>query len=155
MQKLGSQTAFKPCILPKCQTKLTILTVVFCNIKMPLCFKYTKRLATKEMKESVLASNICRSNPKLTIFAKKSPPNRSFYQILHQMHSCHTTILLQNVYFTTSNNFITNSSVTRVSVYRTRRMGKNVNFGQTPIHRMLKRTSFGSDIFAYLKHIGI
>ena len=59
-----------------------------------------------------------------------SPQSQSFYQIKHRMHSCDTTILLENVYFTTSNNLTKYLCVASVSSYFTsslnvRKLAKN------------------------------
>ena len=78
-----------------------------------------KKLTPKGMKGSVFASNIQGFDPKLTGFVKNRHPNRSFYQIKHRMHSCDTTILLENVYFTTSNNLTKCLCVASVSSYST------------------------------------
>ena len=66
--------------------------------------KYTNRSTPERMKGSAFASYIWDFNPKLTNFAKNSPQNRSFYQIKHRVHSCDIIILLEKLYFTTSNN---------------------------------------------------
>ena len=81
--------------------------------------KYTKRSTPESMKGSVFASYTWGFNPKLTIFAKNSPQNRSFHQIKHRMHSCDITILLEKLYFTTSNNLTKNLCVASVSSYST------------------------------------
>ena len=81
--------------------------------------KFTKRSTPERMKGSVFASYIWGFNPKLTIFAKNSTQNRSFYQIKHRMHSCDITILLKKLYFTTSNNLTKNLCVAGVSSYST------------------------------------
>ena len=79
------------------------------------------------------------------------------------MHSCHITILLQDVFLTTSNNLTNYLSVAYVSSYSTRRLNirnlaKHINFG-LDIHisdaKMNLIISFRPDIFAYLKHIGV
>ena len=79
------------------------------------------------------------------------------------MHLCHTTILLQNVYLTTSNNLTNYLSVAHVSSYFTRRLNirklaKNVKFG-SDTHISDAKTNpsitFGPYIFAYLKHLGV
>ena len=114
--------------------------------------KYTKRSTPERMKGSVFASYIWGCNPKLTIFTKNSPQNRSFYQIklLHGMHSCDITILLEKLYFTTSNNLAKNLCVANVSSYSTsslkiRKKGKKKwqktsILGQIPISQMPKST---------------
>ena len=82
------------------------------------------------------------------------------------MHSCHTTILLQNVYLTTSNNLTKYLSVAGVSSYSTRSLNiqkkkpaKNVNFGSythIPDAKMDPPSLLlGRICFAFLKHIGV
>ena len=67
---------FQPCILPQSQTQLAIFPAIFFYYLNTYVFQiYTKIGKPKGMKESVLASNICGSNPKLTIFAKNGPQN--------------------------------------------------------------------------------
>ena len=79
------------------------------------------------------------------------------------MHSCHTTILLQIIYLTTNNNLTKYLSVAGVSSYfgislNIRKLAKNINCGSdTHISdaKMDPFITFGQDIFAYLKNIGI
>ena len=79
------------------------------------------------------------------------------------MHSCHMTILLQIVYLTTNNNLTKYISVADVSSYlaislNIRKLAKNINFGSdTHISdaKMDPFITFGQDIFAYLKNIGV
>ena len=129
-----------------------------------MCSKYSKELAPKGMKGSVFASNIWGFDPKLTGFVKHSPPNRCFYQIKHQMHSCDTTIFLENVYLTTSNNLtkclcvasVSLVSTSSLNVRKLAKIGKIVNFG-TDTHisdvKMNPFNTFGPDVFTYLKQI--
>ena len=79
------------------------------------------------------------------------------------MHSCLITSLLQNGFITTSNNLTNYLSVAHVSLYSTRRLNirklaKSINFG-SDAHIADAKTNpfvtFGPDIFAYLKHIGV
>ena len=101
-----------------------------------MCSKYLKELTPKGMKGSVFASNIWGFDPKLTGFVKNSPQNRCFYQIKYRMHSCDTTILLENVYFTISNNltkYLCVASVSSVStssmiVRKLAKIGKKQSF---------------------------
>ena len=80
------------------------------------------------------------------------------------MHSCDTTILLGNVYFTISNNltkYLCVASVSSVStcslnVRKLATIGKNVNFGSdTHISdvKMNPLNTFGPDVSTYLKQI--
>ena len=82
------------------------------------------------------------------------------------MHSCHITILSQNVYFATSNNLRKYLSVAGVSSYFTRslivRKKKNPSIlvilgSDTHISDAITNLfiTFGPDILAYLKHIYI
>ena len=83
------------------------------------------------------------------------------------MHSCDITILLDKLYFTTSNNLTKNLSVASVSSFsisslkilkKAKKFGKNVNFGSdTHIWdaKMSPFNTFGLDVFTYLKHIGV
>ena len=80
-----------------------------------MCSKYSQELTPKGMKGSVFASNIWGFDPKLTGFVKNRPQNRCFYQIKHRMHPCDTTILLENVYFSISNNLTKYLCVASVS----------------------------------------
>ena len=116
------------------------------------------------MKGSVFASIIWGFDPKLTDFVKNCPQNRCFYQIKHRMHSCDTTIILENVFFTISNNltkFLCVASVSSVStsslnVRKLAYIGKNINFGSdTHISdvKMNPFNTFGPDVFTYLKQI--
>ena len=118
------------------------------------------------MKGSDFASNICAFTPKLTVFAKNSLQRRSFYQIKHQMHSCDTTIFLENAYFTTSN-FLTkylcvasmsSYSTSSLNIRKLAKFGKKINFGSDIYISdviMNPFNTFGPDIFTYLKHIGV
>ena len=128
--------------------------------------KYTKRSTPERMWGSVFASYIWGFNPKLTIFSKYSPQNRSFYQIKHRMHSYDITILLEKLYFTTSNNFAKNLCVASVSSYSTSslkirkkaKMAKNVNLRVIYPYLGCQNepfNTFGMDVFTYLKHIGV
>ena len=80
------------------------------------------------------------------------------------MHSCDTTILLENVYFSISNNLTKNLCVASVSsvftsslnVRKLAKIDKNVNFGSdTHISdvKMNPFNTFGPDVFTYLKQI--
>ena len=82
------------------------------------------------------------------------------------MHSCHITILSQNVYFATSNNLRKYLSVAGVSSYFYQKfdypkIGKKHQFwlfwGQILISDAITKPfiTFGPDIAAYLKQIGI
>ena len=82
------------------------------------------------------------------------------------MHSCDITILLEKLYFTTSNNLAKHLCVASVCSYSTSSLkirkrqtnGKNVNFGSdTHISdaKMSPFNTFGLDVFTYLKHIGV
>ena len=112
-----------------------------------MCSKYSKELTPKGIKGSDFASNIWGFDPKLTGFVKNSPQNRCFYQIKHRMHSCDTTILLENVYFTTSNNLTKYLCVASVSSVSTSSLNvqklakswqKTLILGQTPVFRLAK-----------------
>ena len=81
------------------------------------------------------------------------------------MHSCHRTILLKKVYFSTSNNLrkfrkflsVAGASSYFFQMFDYPKIGKNVNVGSdTHISdaKMNPFTTFGPDIFAYLKQIG-
>ena len=118
--------------------------------------KYTNRSTPEKMKGSAFAPYIWGFNPKLTIFAKNSPQNRSFYQIKHRVHSCDITILLEKLYFTTSNNLIKNLFVASVSSYSTsslkirkrQKMAKNVNFGSDTHISDAKMNPFNRDFWS-------
>ena len=80
------------------------------------------------------------------------------------MHSCNTTILLENVYFTISNNLtkyrcvasVSSVSTSSLNVRKIAKIGKNVNFGSdTHISdvKMNPFNTFGPDVFTYLKQI--
>ena len=79
------------------------------------------------------------------------------------MHSCHMTILLQIVYLTNNNNLTKYLSVADMSSYfaknlNIRKLAKNINFRScTHISdvKMDPFITFGQDIFAYLKNIGV
>ena len=129
-----------------------------------MCSKYSKELTPKGMKGSVFASNIWGFDPKLTGFVKNSPKNQCFYQIKHRMHSCDTTILLENVYFTISNNLtkylcvasVSSVSTSNLNVRKLAKLAKNVNLGSdTHISdvKMNPFNTFGPDVFTYLKQI--
>ena len=129
-----------------------------------MCSKYLKELTPKGMKGSVFASNIWGFDPKLTVFVKNSPQNRCFYQIKHRMHSCDTTILLENVYFTISNTLtkylcvasVSSVSTSSLNVRKLAKIGKKVNFGSdTHVSdvKMNPFNTFGPDVFTYLKQI--
>ena len=116
------------------------------------------------MKGSVFASNIWGFDPKLTAFVKNSPQNRCFHQIKHRMHSCDTTILLENVNFTISNNLtkylcvasVSSVSTSSLNVRKLSKNGKNVNFGSDThisVVKMNPFNTFWSDVFTYLKQI--
>ena len=131
--------------------------------------KYTKRSTPERMKGSVFAYiYIWGFTPKLTIFAKNSPPNRLFfYQIKHRMHLCDITILLEKLLFTTSNNLTKNLCVVSVTSYSTsslkirkrqKKRAKNVSFGSDThisVANMNTFNTFRLDVFTYLKHIGV
>ena len=80
------------------------------------------------------------------------------------MHSCDTTILLKNAYFTISNNLtkylcvasVSSVSTSSLNVRKLAKIGKNVNFGSdTHISdvKMNPFNTFGPDVFTYLKQI--
>ena len=81
------------------------------------------------------------------------------------MHSCDTTILLENVYFTISYNLTKYHCVASVSSVSTSSLNfqklakigkKNINFGSdTHISdvKMNPFNTFGPDVFTYLKQI--
>ena len=80
------------------------------------------------------------------------------------MHSCDTTSLLENVYFTISNNLtkylcvesVSSVSTSSLNVRKLVKIGKNVNFGSdTHISdvKMNPFNTFGSDVSTCLKQI--
>ena len=83
------------------------------------------------------------------------------------MHSCHRTILSQNVYFTSTNDLRKYLSVADVSSYSTRsliiqKLTKKMSilaifWSDTHISdaKMNPSVTFWPDIIAYLKHIGV
>ena len=117
------------------------------------------------MKGSVFASNLWGFDPKLMGFVKNSPQNQCvFFQIRHGMHSCDTTILLENVYFTISSNLtkylcvasMSSVSTSSLNVRKLAKIGKNINFGSdTHISdaKMNPFNTFGPDVVTYLKQI--
>ena len=80
------------------------------------------------------------------------------------MHSCDTTILLENVYFTISNNLtkylcvasVSSVSTSSLNVRKLAKLAKNVNFwSDTHISdvKMNPFNTFGPDVFTRLKQI--
>ena len=80
------------------------------------------------------------------------------------MHSCDTTILLKNVYFTISNTLtkylcvaiVSSVSTSSLNVRKLAKIDKNVNFwSDTHISdvKMSPFNTFGADVFTYLKQI--
>ena len=80
------------------------------------------------------------------------------------MHSCDTSILLENVYFTISNNLtkyrcvasVPSVSTSSLNVRKIAKIGKNVNFGSDTHISDVKMNPFNTfepDVFTYLKQI--